>query len=224
MCHLAPFFNYACVDETMDFEEWNPIYKQIIEDFGYDRHRDEEAAIILSKLVEDKLVHEDDLKKKIENKHVVVCGDAPSMKDELLSKDFEEQIVIAADGATSKLLNAGIIPDIVVTDLDGTIGDLIYASRLGSIMVVHAHGDNIDLLERTVSQLNLVMGTTQSRPHDNIHNFGGFTDGDRCVCMARHFGAKEITLLGFDFDDPTVGEIKHKKLIWAKRIIETVLG
>ena len=32
-----------------------------------------------------------------------------------------------------------------------------------------------------------------------VHNFGGFTDGDRCVFLANHFKAKKIILLGMDF-------------------------
>ena len=37
--------------------------------------------------------------------------------------------VIAADGAVSKLLWQGIVPDIVVSDLDGPHEDLIRAGR-----------------------------------------------------------------------------------------------
>jgi uncharacterized Rossmann fold enzyme len=33
----------------------------------------------------------------------------------------------------------------------------------------------------------------------------------------------EINLLGFDFDDMSVTPRKHKKLAWAKRLIELAL-
>ena len=32
-----------------------------------------------------------------------------------------------------------------------------------------------------------------------VNNFGGFTDGDRCVFLANHFKANKIILLGMDF-------------------------
>ena len=69
-----------------------------------------------------------------------------------------------------------------------------------------------------------VVLTTQGRPENTVFNYGGFTDGDRCVCLAREFGARHILLYGFDFDNPNPKEgsdpaRKLKKLAWAKRII-----
>jgi uncharacterized Rossmann fold enzyme len=37
-------------------------------------------------------------------------------------------------------------------------------------------------------------------------------------------GARSITLVGFDFEDPKVGAIKRKKLRWAKKLIGLALG
>ncbi|MDY6966200.1 MAG: 6-hydroxymethylpterin diphosphokinase MptE-like protein [Halobacteriota archaeon] len=203
----------------MDYNEWEPIYKDILKDFSFDQNRDDEAAILLSKLLKDDAI--EDLYALLNGKDVVICGNAPSLKDEIESLGSE--VVVAADGATSVLLKNGIIPDAIVTDLDGTIGDLFYANRLGAIMVVHAHGDNIDALKKVVPQLSSVVGTTQSEPFDNIYNFGGFTDGDRAVFVAKSLSAKDIKLIGFDFDDPDVSEIKRKKLHWAQRLISKLL-
>ena len=47
-----------------------------------------------------------------------------------------------ADGATKAIIENGLKPDIVVTDLDGDIKSLKKAGRTNTIMVVHAHGDN----------------------------------------------------------------------------------
>ncbi|MDY6958106.1 MAG: 6-hydroxymethylpterin diphosphokinase MptE-like protein, partial [Halobacteriota archaeon] len=154
---------------------------------------------------------------RIEGKEVVICGNGPSLGNEII--ELGKEVLIAADGATSLLLKEGIIPDVIVTDLDGVIGDLLYANRLGAFMVVHAHGDNIDLLKKVVPQLKDVVGTTQSKPFGIIHNFGGFTDGDRAVFLAKSLSAGSIKLIGFDYDDPSVGEIKKKKLKWADRLI-----
>ena len=71
-------------------------------------------------------------------------------------------------------------------------------------MVVHAHGDNTEKLHLVKSFKNCV-GTTQAKPFENIHNFGGFTDGDRCVFLADYFKAKKIILFGMDFGT-TIGE------------------
>jgi len=128
--------------------------------------------------------------------------------------------IVAADGATSVLLGEGMLPAVIVSDLDGNVEDIVRASQAGSVVVVHAHGDNMDKIGEQVPRLVRVVGTTQSRPIEGVHNFGGFTDGDRCVFLARHFGAAEVRLVGFDFDDPTVTPRKRKKLQWARVLID----
>jgi len=68
-----------------------------------------------------------------------------------------------------------------------------------------------------------VVGTTQARPLQHVHNFGGFTDGDRAVFAAQSLGAASITLLGFDLDDTRVDPIKRAKLAWARRLLGQIL-
>ena len=65
-------------------------------------------------------------------------------------------------------------------------------------MVVHAHGDNSERIN-LVKYFKNCIGTTQTKPIRKINNFGGFTDGDRCVFLADYFKAKKIILLGMDF-------------------------
>ncbi|MCK5108616.1 MAG: DUF115 domain-containing protein [Methanosarcinales archaeon] len=208
----------------MEFDEWEPLYCRIIADFGFDRSGDERSAIILANLLHGRAGTPADLRGIISGKAIAVCGNAPSLASDLRSIR-QDQIIIAADGATTVLLENRIIPDVIVTDLDGTIEDIISASEKGSFVVVHAHGDNIPAVRSVVPRLQgtRVLGTTQSEPFDNIHNFGGFSDGDRCVFLAKAFHAASVTLFGFDYDDPDVGEIKRKKLVWAKRLIEEYL-
>ncbi len=210
----------------MNFEEWEPIYKLILLDMNFDRTSDERAACLLSKLLEIKArtkTHEvielEDLQKVIKDKDILVCGKAPKLADEIKNIDFEKYVSIAADGAASILMNNGIIPHIIVTDLDGNMDDEVRANELGAMMVVHAHGDNIDALDKEVPRLKNVIGTTQSKPLRNIYNFGGFSDGDRCVFLAKDLGARTITLIGFDFNDPDVTPLKKKKLKWAEKLI-----
>ena len=133
---------------------------------------------------------------------------------------------IAANGATSALLKNNVLPEIIVTDLDGKVSDQLLANSRGSITIIHAHGDNIDNIKKFVLEFKgYIVGTTQidPKPYENIHNFGGFTDGDRAVYLADYFHAKKIYLLGFDFGGE-VGKYsfsankdkKLKKLKWCK--------
>jgi len=64
-----------------------------------------------------------------------------------------------------------------------------------------------------------LIATTQARPFDNVYNFGGFSDGDRCFFVVRKFGAKQIRLAGFDFEDSDVDLTKKNKLKWAKKLM-----
>ncbi|BDC36339.1 6-hydroxymethylpterin diphosphokinase MptE-like protein [Candidatus Methanoliparum sp. LAM-1] len=209
----------------MNFTEWEPIYTEIIKDFGFSRDTDEESARILSTMLDKKesgMIYRQ-IEQKIAAKSVIVCGKAAILVKDLKNIVLKDKTIIAADGATSLLLNIDLLPDIIVTDLDGNIDDILMAEERGSLIVIHAHGDNIDKIKKYVPKFKNVIGTTQSSPFDNIYNFGGFTDGDRCVFLAKHFGAREIILAGFDFEDQTVTDRKRKKLEWAKRLL-IILG
>ncbi|NPV61392.1 MAG: DUF115 domain-containing protein [Methanotrichaceae archaeon] len=208
----------------MDFDSWEPLYVQILEDFGFSRQRDEEAARLLSGLMAKREDHLFKAQILVEGRAVVVCGNAPTLSRDLDDLGKGRKIFIAADGATAVLLSRGVVPEIVVTDLDGPFPAILEASRRGSIIVVHAHGDNLDQVRSCVPQLGQVIGSVQCRPFDLVYNFGGFTDGDRCVFLARHLGAGRIDLTGFDFGDESVTPRKRKKLMWAKRLIDIALA
>ena len=212
------------IHASMEFSEWEPLYLQILADFGFDRSEDEASARILACLLHERTGTPHDLRDIISGRDVAVCGNAPSLASDLQSIR-QDQVIIAADGATTVLMANRMIPDVIVTDLDGIVGDIISASRKGSFVVVHAHGDNIPAVASVVPSLNRdrVLGTTQSEPFDGIYNFGGFTDGDRCVFLAKAFNAASVTLFGFDYEDPDVNDVKKKKLGWAKRLIEEYL-
>jgi uncharacterized Rossmann fold enzyme len=218
----------------MDYKKWEPIYKKIIEDFKFQVKRDEEAANILDDLLRNKNVLSTKyLKKTIENKEIFVFGAGPSLQKSIYKhhEKFLDKIKISADGATTALIENDIIPDIVVTDLDGKISDLIKANDKGSIVIIHAHGDNIDKIKKYVQEFKgRILGSTQTnpKPYSNVYNFGGFTDGDRAAYLADHLHAKNISLLGFDFNNK-IGrysfsenkDIKQKilKLRWCKNLI-----
>lgn len=217
----------------MELTIWMQWYKLILEDFNFKREDDEVSAEILNNIIDDigALTPQDiEIKKK-----VIVFGAGPSIKSnlaDLKQVDLDEFTLIAADGATTALLEESIMPDIIVTDLDGRMEDIISANRKGSLMVVHAHGNNQDQIEKYTSQLVNVLGTTQSEPLASVYNFGGFTDGDRCVFLAMALGARVIVLSGMDFgktvthysrpdqEDGPADSVKEKKLKWAKKLVK----
>jgi uncharacterized Rossmann fold enzyme len=236
---------------------WLPYYDAIAKDLGIDAEKDTIAARMLADgLKKNGKIHPRDevlmeLERTIEGKDVLVFGAGPDLEMEL-DKLVEvkrtggrwkipstaEDVIIAADGATSTIMSRGLVPHIIVTDLDGGTEDQIHCLSRGSIMLVHGHGDNMKTISNIVPRLfGSVLGTTQVDPSEGggLDNFGGFTDGDRAAFTAQHFGARSIMLLGFNFNevgpkitdggirisdvDPMESEFKFKKLAWANILL-----
>ena len=202
----------------MEFKAWEPHYGEILSYFGFDRAGDEEAARLLASLMpRDNLLS---LAALTCDNPVTVCGNAPCLKDELGKING---VVFAADAASDVLDSHGIRPDAVFTDLDGASDRLLVLNKEGTIVVVHAHGDNIALLKHWVPLFKgPLVATTQSPPLPHVHNFGGFSDGDRAVFAADELGAEQITLIGFDLDDKDVEPVKRGKLIWARKLLALI--
>jgi uncharacterized Rossmann fold enzyme len=207
---------------------WKEKYREILDEFNFDRLREVRSAKILNSVIKTRF-ELDRLERKIKDKTVLVIGAGPSLSYSLsYLKKLKNITKIVADGATQALIENGIIPDVVVTDLDGNIEFLRKAAGCGSIMIVHAHGDNINRLPYAALFQNCI-GTTEDKPFGKIKNFGGFTDGDRCVFLADHFKASKIILIGMDFGNQ-IGKyskmvvydrsIKLKKLRKAKSLLE----
>ncbi|MDR2866654.1 MAG: DUF115 domain-containing protein [Methanomassiliicoccaceae archaeon] len=210
----------------MRLSEWYHVYDEILRDLNIDRSSDESSARMLKMLtLNSDLISDEELHPLISKEVIVVGGNVSDNDTELIKALRPGRTLISAGSATDVLIVNGIIPDITVTDLDGDVGLQKKASLSGSVMLIHAHGDNTGLIAEHVRDLRgKMMITTQSVPDHVLYNFGGFTDGDRAVCMARHFGAKKMILVGFEFDTPsrkpdTDTEMKKRKLRWAKKII-----
>jgi len=177
---------------------WESKYKDILKDFSYSRKKDKQSCKLLDSLLPKKtpIVK---IRNLIGNKPVFVIGAGPSLPSCIsILKKYKKITKIVADGATKAIIENNLKPDIVVTDLDGDIKSLKKAGRTNTIMIVHAHGDNAEKIH-LAKDFNNCIGTTQTKPAGRVHNFGGFTDGDRCVFLASHFKAKKIILLGMDF-------------------------
>lgn len=181
----------------MKISGWDSKYRQIAADFGYSRIEDHRAAVRLDAIL--KLYPLGRLKRMVCEKPVFVIGAGPSLDASLpILKKYKDVLKICADTAAGPLVKEGIMPQIVVTDLDGDLGLLKRLGRTDVVFVVHAHGDNNERLEFARNFRNCI-GTTQTRKTGKVYNFGGFTDGDRCVFLADFFGASKIFLFGMDF-------------------------
>ena len=194
---------------------------------GFDPSEDETAVRVLKAVtVNLDLISDDDLGETV-GPVSTVMGAAECLEDDIASKGIEGTSIVAGS-ASARVLALGIVPDILVTDLDGDIGPQLEMSARGTVTLIHAHGDNMDLITRYAPEFRgPVVLTTQSEPSNTVYDFGGFTDGDRAVCMARHFGSR-VRLLGFDFTAPypkpgTDSGYKARKLRWAEEIIGSVL-
>ncbi|MGQ0606167.1 MAG: 6-hydroxymethylpterin diphosphokinase MptE-like protein [Candidatus Nitrosotenuis sp.] len=206
---------------------WSTKYNKIIQEFGYKKPEDMKAAYTLNSILQ-KQFSIPKLRKMIFGRSVFVVGSGPSLKAALPTlKEYKNTIKICADTALAPLMKNGITPQIIVTDLDGDL-DLLGKISRTSLIIVHAHGDNISKLEFAKNFKNCI-GTTQTKEIGKMLNFGGFTDGDRCVFLASYFEAAKIFLFGMDFG-PKIGtysntkkserRTKLKKLQYGKMLLE----
>lgn len=209
----------------MRLEDWLPLYHEICDDFGFDEAADLECAQQLSSVIGDRgadVLSCPRLSKL--PRSAVLCGCSESLGSDLEYVGGAD-LIVAADGATSTLMAADLSPVIIVTDLDGKVEDQIAANAQGSIVFVHAHGDNRDAIVRYGPMFaGPTVGTCQCAPVSGLFNFGGFTDGDRAACILSELGVTTIRLAGFDFGRPSEkpgrsSEVKAMKLAWARRIL-----
>ena len=204
---------------------WLPIYDEICSDFSFDPEDDIRSAELMASLLCGKGVEcLEELRGRELSGTALLCGGAARLVDDLPA-EWDDGPIVAADGAISALRERRVLPDIIVTDLDGDVEAQVDANRRGSVVFVHAHGDNMPALERWVAEFpGVVVGTCQCAPVEGVFNFGGFTDGDRAACILGEFGITEVALAGFDLESPSPkpgrsSAVKRRKLDWAGRII-----
>jgi len=214
----------------VEFAAWAPRYDRIRGDLGFPFERELISANRLLQLLPSSAPADplERLRPLVEHRTAVIVGLAPRAGPPPLWRlppSERAPALLAADGATETCLNAGLVPTIVVTDLDGPVAAEVAANRRGSFVVVHAHGDNRAALEEWVGQFpGEVVGSWAGPPRPRLLNVGGFTDGDRAAYLADHLGAEKILLWAFDFDrtaptDPAAHEVKLAKLTWARRML-----
>ena len=162
---------------------------------------------------------------------VVLVGAAVE-EDDLAKTWPANTVFIAADGAVGACFDRVDVL-CVVTDLDG--GDhLDEAVARGIPLIVHAHGDNEerwwDCTEAWAEQggASLVLTHQTDEVYPDMHNVGGFTDGDRAACFVATLGVPfaRVQLVGYALDHvgPWSGvtdpERKLDKLKWMGRILD----
>ncbi|MHA1585705.1 MAG: 6-hydroxymethylpterin diphosphokinase MptE-like protein, partial [Candidatus Heimdallarchaeota archaeon] len=166
-------------------------YEQICSMLSIDPKTDLLATHVLHSKVSCLIVRKTfrKLKSTIKHKIVLLFSPGPSLESSIeqlltLVKNFRREVVIVAvDGATKALLKFGIDIDVIITDLDGSIEAIRESLENGSIVVVHAHGDNIPRLNEITDIISKegIIGTTQTKETFKVKNLGGFTDGDRAA-------------------------------------------
>jgi uncharacterized Rossmann fold enzyme len=195
------------VSVLKSFADWWSIYLEIVDRLGIDRGFDELATDIAYELVHHIEPSIDVYRSMIMGRNVIVLGAGPNLENhiELLERygDLKQAILIAADGVTKALVDVGVIPHIISSDLDGDLEAIFYAVSKGSKIFIHVHGDNIAQFISFIEELkkfskNFVV-TTQVEPRYPILNFGGFTDGDRAYAIAIAFRPSKVLLAGMDF-------------------------
>ncbi|HIF45426.1 MAG TPA: hypothetical protein EYQ73_01330 [Candidatus Poseidoniales archaeon] len=139
--------------------------------------------------------------------------------------------IIAADGALGACADLSRVI-LVVSDADGE-PYLDRAIEAKIPICLHAHGDNQAnwgaALRRWPSDHPIILTHQTPLEIENMFNPGGFTDGDRAVCIAFALGAKEVELVGFDtkkvgqWSGNTNPEGKIIKLQWMERVL-SILG
>ena len=213
----------------MEWERWAPWMDRIRQDFGYSEPADLGAAQDLEALLgrEDAAPVVDYAWNILRKAKVRVLGAADTALDDV-KRLGRKGPVVAAGGATTAARQAGRVPEIVVTDLDGAVEDQVWAAEHGALVFIHAHGDNRDALRTWVPRFpgNLLAGTCQVRAFGRLINPGGFTDGDRACFLAHAMRPKRVELLGFDLDGPVgrlsgsgADDAKKRKLEWCGRLL-----
>ena len=135
---------------------------------------------------------------------------------------------VVADGAIGAIEDYSKVM-LIVTDGDGS-PYIEKALNKGIPICLHAHGDNHSSWNRILSLIdqNQEVLMTHQTPYkiDGMHNPGGFTDGDRAVCVALALGADEVELVGFTtkqvghWSGVTNKNRKLIKLQWMNKVLK----
>lgn len=207
---------------------------------------DEKADVSCRDLLHSLLKNENDdsdlgcIQKEIQSSSVIVFGAGPSLESDINGiKSYISHrcpTLVAADGAAEALRKAGVLPGIIVSDLDSCSVETMKLCGKKGYLFVHGHGDNAGLVRAIIPHLaSHKLGTTQVETRDYIRNFGGFTDGDRACYVVSHFKPSTIVLAGMDFGEKegrysldrynsSRNTNRALKLDWGKKSLEFLIS
>ncbi len=98
---------------------WRKRYSDILKEFKYSEKKDKESAVFLNLILKKSNANEKIIN-LVKGKTVLVIGSGPSLSTAIPKlKNLKKSIKIAADSSFKHLVENGIIPDIIITDLDG---------------------------------------------------------------------------------------------------------
>ncbi|MFX0084811.1 MAG: 6-hydroxymethylpterin diphosphokinase MptE-like protein [Candidatus Hodarchaeota archaeon] len=197
----------------MLWSDWKNSYNEIVKELGLDAKADEKTSNLLDeffiKLNSDKKKYIQQRLNQVFQKPVIIFGAGPSLDRDfsnILTLNINSRLqLVSINGATTLFQLKKVIPSVVISDLDGDLSTIKWAIENGALTLIHAHGDNHDLIYEFLKEHHEIIsrfdvwGTTQCKPRDSLLNFGGFTDGDRAIFIAFHFQSPLIGLAGFDF-------------------------
>ena len=140
----------------MQLDNWNLEYLKIVSELGLNIEEDIHSAkelesILLTNRPFRSQNFLDRLNQLLKQPNLIV-GSGPSLETDLNS--FKQHfnlvnlVTIAVDGSCSLFRQLQIIPNILVTDLDGEWSAIRWAISHGAITLIHAHGDNEYLIKR----------------------------------------------------------------------------
>ena len=159
--------------------------------------------------------------------HIGIVGAAAEVKD---VQNSTAELLIVADGSLGAITEISRV-GLLVSDADGT-PHIQRAVENRIPIALHAHGDNLQDWKEfaTTFPESYPLILTHQTPIEikGMINVGGFTDGDRAICLALAFGApyKSIQLIGFKTNDVgkwsgvTDKALKLEKLQWMEKIIQ----
>jgi uncharacterized Rossmann fold enzyme len=176
---------------------WLNFYSMVRQQLGYEESRDYFSARLLDLLIEEDFF--DELRDIIKDSKVCIIGaDETLERNENVSRcEKEGYVIIASDGSALLAKEKGVNVDIIFTDLDGLKEKVLDFRE--SLKVIHAHGDNVNLIY-TLGRQREAVGTCQVYPIGKLKVLGGFTDGDRAVSASAFLGAREIRLISMNFN------------------------
>ena len=171
------------------------------------------------------------LREAIECAEKIVLVGAGVRTETMERKWGTKTVFIAADGAVGACLGRVDVL-CVVSDLDGE-PHLSQAAQQGIPLIIHAHGDNVKEWNRCLHQWALMGGVPLVLTHQtdqvykDMHNVGGFTDGDRAACFLAWLGveSEKVQYVGFATDHvgpwsgTTDATRKLAKLEWMAQVL-----